>query len=80
MSDLHWAVWSFVQHAKGNPAEDFWGYGLGRLGCANARMSTADFGRHVGVVHRGGRPRVLKRAHRVDPEKRKPAGTIPKSG
>ncbi len=80
MSDLHWSLWGFVQQAKGNLAEDFWGYGLGRLGRANARMSTADFGRHVGVVRRGGRPRVLKRAHRVDPEKRKPAGTIPKSG
>ena len=22
MSDLHWSVWGFVQHAKGNPAED----------------------------------------------------------
>ena len=32
MSDLHWSVWGFVQHAKGNPAEDFWSYGLERLG------------------------------------------------
>ena len=23
MSDLHWSVWGIVQHAKGNPAEDF---------------------------------------------------------
>jgi thiamine kinase-like enzyme len=53
MSDLHWSVWGFVQHAKGNPAEDFWSYGLERLGRSKARMSGADFGRHVGVVRAG---------------------------
>jgi thiamine kinase-like enzyme len=53
MSDLHWSVWGFVQHAKGNPAEDFWSYGLKRLGRSKARMSGADFGRHVGVVRAG---------------------------
>ena len=54
MSDLHWSIWGFVQHAKGNPAEDFWSYGLERLGRAKARMGGADFGRHVGVVREGG--------------------------
>jgi hypothetical protein len=50
MGDLHWSVWGFVQHAKGNPAEDFWSYGLERLGRSKARMSGADFGRHLSVV------------------------------
>jgi thiamine kinase-like enzyme len=50
MADLHWSIWGFVQHAKGNPAEDFWSYGLKRLGRANARTSSADFGRHLGLV------------------------------
>jgi thiamine kinase-like enzyme len=54
MSDLHWSVWGFVQHAKGNPAEDFWGYGLERLGRSKARMGSADFGWHLGVVRTGG--------------------------
>jgi thiamine kinase-like enzyme len=54
MSDLHWSVWGVVQHAKGNPAEDFWSYGLERLGRSKTRMSGADFGRHLSVVRTGG--------------------------
>jgi hypothetical protein len=54
MSDLHWSVWGIVQHAKGNPAEDFRSYGLKRLGRSKARMSSADFGRHLSVVRTGG--------------------------
>jgi thiamine kinase-like enzyme len=54
MSDLHWSVWSFVQHAKDNPAEDFWSYGLERLGRSKTRMSGADFGWHLSVVRTGG--------------------------
>lgn len=80
MSDLHWSLWGFVQHVKGNPAEDFWSYGLQRLGRSNTRMSTADFSRHVGVVREGGRPRAPKRGYRVDPERRKPVRTVPESG
>ena len=80
MSDLHWAVWGFVQHAKGNPAEDFWAYGLERLARSNTRMSSADFRRHVGVVRTGGRLRVPKRAPRVDPERRKTVRQVPENG
>jgi hypothetical protein len=54
MSDLHWSVWGFVQHAKDNPAEDFWSYGLERLGRSKTRMSGADFGWHLSVVRTGG--------------------------
>jgi thiamine kinase-like enzyme len=54
MSDLHWSAWGFVQHAKGNPAEDFWSYGLERLRRSKTRMSGADFGRHLSVVRTGG--------------------------
>ena len=80
MSDLHWAVWGFVQHAKGNPAEDFWGYGLERLGRSRARMGGADFGRHLSIVRDGRRPRATKRVHRVDPERKMPARTMPENG
>ena len=54
MSDLHWSVWGFVQHAKGNLAEDFRSYGIERLGRSKARMSSADFSRHLSVVCTGG--------------------------
>jgi len=54
MSDLHWSVWGFVQHAEGNPAEDFWSYGLERLGRSKTRMRGVDFGRHLSVVRTGG--------------------------
>ena len=54
MSDLHWSVWGLVQHAKGNPAEDFWSYGLERLGRSKTRMSGVDFGRYLSVVRMGG--------------------------
>jgi thiamine kinase-like enzyme len=80
MSDLHWAVWGFVQHAKGNPAEDFWSYGLERLGRARARMGGADFGRHLSLVRDGERPRATKRVRRVDPERKLPARAIPENG
>jgi thiamine kinase-like enzyme len=54
ISDLHWSAWGFVQHAEGNRAEDFWRYGLERLGCSKTRMGSADFGRHLSVVRAGG--------------------------
>jgi thiamine kinase-like enzyme len=53
MSDLHWSAWGFVQHAEGNPAEDFRSYGLERLGRSKTRMGGADFGRHLSVVRTG---------------------------
>ena len=77
MSDLHWSVWGFVQHAKGNPAEDFLAYGLDRLHLSRVRMRSADFSRHVGVVRNSGRPRSPKRARRTDPQTRKPVLEIP---
>ena len=54
MGDLHWSAWGFVQHAKGNPAEDFRSYALERLGRSKTRMSGPDFGRHLSVVRTGG--------------------------
>lgn len=80
MSDLHWSIWGFVQHAQGKPAEDFWSYGLERLARARARMGGADFNRQVGMVRDGGRPRATKRAYRIDPGRRKPVRTVPGNG
>jgi thiamine kinase-like enzyme len=80
MSDLHWSLWGFVQHAKGNSAEGFWSYGLERLGRSRTRMGSADFGRHLSIVRDGGRPRATKRVHRVEPERKLPARAIPENG
>jgi thiamine kinase-like enzyme len=70
MGDLHWSLWGFVQHAKGNTTEDFSKYGLDRLRRSNIRMSSADFGRHLDLVRSGAHPRAPKRAYRVDQKRR----------
>jgi thiamine kinase-like enzyme len=80
MSDLHWSLWGFVQHAKDNPAEDFWRYGRGRFKRSKARMSSADFSRHLDVVRAGRRSRTPKRVYRVEPERRKTVRKVPESG
>ena len=77
ISDLHWSLWSLVQHAKGNPAEDFRAYGTERLRRARTRMGGADFGRHVGLIQAGGRS--PKRAERSGPERRQRARRVPES-
>jgi thiamine kinase-like enzyme len=70
MGDLHWSLWGFVQHAKGNTTEDFWDYGLTRLRRSNTRMGSADFGRHLDLLHGGSRSPASKRAFRVEQERR----------
>ena len=39
MSDLFWALWAMIQHANGNPVDDFLAYGLGRLERCRALMA-----------------------------------------
>lgn len=68
-SDLHWALWGFVQHANGNPAEDFWAYALRRLEGCRARIGSADFGRHLAAVRAGRWMRSPKRAYRKSVER-----------
>ena len=72
MSDLHWSLWGFVQHANGNPVEDFLAYALGRLERCKTRMGGADFSWHLGTVLSGHRPRARKRTHRIDAGRRTP--------
>ena len=72
LSDLHWALWGFVQHASGNPVEDFQVYALGRLERCKARMGSAGFGRHLGAVLAGRRPHTRKRVHRINLERTAP--------
>jgi thiamine kinase-like enzyme len=80
MSDLHWSLWGFVQHAKDNPAEDFWSYGLVRLEACKARMSSADFGSHLGAVRAAGMMRASERVYRTSPEPSASARKVVESG
>ena len=77
MSDLHWSLWAMVQHANGNPVDDFRTYAMTRLERCKARIGGADFGRDlaaVGNAAAGSRPRAFssKRAYRSDLEHRNP--------
>ncbi len=53
MCDLLWSLWGAVQHADGNPADDFWAYATGRLQRCCALMSNDHFSHHLQAVHRG---------------------------
>ncbi len=53
MRDLFWILWEVVQHAKGNPAADFWDYVLVRLGRCRKLMASTDFPKHLEAVKRG---------------------------
>jgi thiamine kinase-like enzyme len=43
MCDLLWALWGVIQHANGNPAEDFRAYATGRLERCRRLMATEDY-------------------------------------
>jgi len=53
MCDLLWTLWGLIQHANGNPADDFAAYAAGRFARCRALMATADFAGHVAAVARG---------------------------
>ena len=53
MCDLLWTLWGVIQHANGNPAEDFWAYATGRFDRCRELMASADFPRHLEAVSRG---------------------------
>ena len=50
MCDLLWTLWGLIQHAEGNPAEDFWAYAVGRFERCKALMDSPEFGGHVKAV------------------------------
>ncbi len=50
MCDLLWTLWGLIQHADGNPAEDFWAYATGRFVRCKALMQTAEFEAHLAAV------------------------------
>ncbi|HSM41121.1 MAG TPA: choline kinase family protein [Afifellaceae bacterium] len=53
MCDLLWTLWGLIQHANGNPAEDFWAYSTGRFARCKTLMATPEFNRHVAAVAAG---------------------------
>jgi len=53
MCDLLWTLWGLIQHADGNPAEDFWAYAVGRFERCKALMGSPEFKGHVTAVARG---------------------------
>ncbi len=53
MCDLLWTLWGLIQHANGNPAEDFWAYSVTRFERCKALMATPAFADHVAAVAAG---------------------------
>ena len=50
MCDLLWTLWGLIQHADGNPAEDFWAYSVGRFERCKALMTSPEFADHLSAV------------------------------
>jgi len=53
MCDLLWTLWGLIQHADGNPADDFWAYAVNRFARCQALMDAPEFAGHVAAVRRG---------------------------
>ncbi len=47
MCDLLWTLWGLIQHAGGNPAEDFWAYSIERFERCKALMQHEEFAQHL---------------------------------
>lgn len=50
MCDLLWTLWGLIQHADGNPAEDFWAYATGRFDRCKTLMNDPRFAGHMAAV------------------------------
>lgn len=50
MCDLLWTLWGLIQHADGNPVEDFWAYATGRFDRCKTLMQDPGFAAHVAAV------------------------------
>jgi len=50
MCDLLWTLWGVIQHANGNPADDFWAYATGRFERCAALMSDPTYSVHLSRV------------------------------
>lgn len=50
MCDLLWTLWGVIQHANGNPADDFWAYAVGRFERCRRLMSTETYAEAMMVL------------------------------
>ncbi len=50
MCDLLWTLWGVIQHANGNPAEDFWAYAVGRFERCQALMASPSYAHHLANI------------------------------
>jgi thiamine kinase-like enzyme len=53
LCDLLWTLWGVIQHADGNPAEDFWAYAMRRFERCRTLMASPEFAAAVAVVAAG---------------------------
>jgi len=53
MCDLLWTLWGLIQHADGNPAEDFWAYSTTRFERCKTLMQSPEFESHLAAVRAG---------------------------
>jgi thiamine kinase-like enzyme len=53
MCDLLWTLWGLIQHADGNPAEDFWAYSVERFERCKTLMQSDGFAGHFEAVRAG---------------------------
>ena len=50
MCDLLWTLWGVIQHANGNPVDDFWAYAVGRFERCKALMASPDYSDHLAAI------------------------------
>ena len=53
MCDLLWTLWGVIQHANGNPAEDFWAYASGRFERCARLMHDPGYSVHLSRISAG---------------------------
>ena len=53
MCDLLWTLWGLIQHANGNPADDFWAYAVNRFERCRRLMGSEMFNSHLEAVKAG---------------------------
>jgi thiamine kinase-like enzyme len=53
MCDLLWTLWGVIQHANGNPAEDFWAYATRRFERCRRLMRSPSFSSHLAAISAG---------------------------
>jgi thiamine kinase-like enzyme len=53
MCDLLWTLWGLIQHANGNPVDDFWAYSVNRFERCRKLMQDPAFQDHLAAVRAG---------------------------